>query len=210
MDTVQRGRARLSETEDALQALIQEATASGEYDSVIKLTSWAQTVKGLRGAASSRKSTGSGLSSQKSRASHSTAPSDAPRAGGPDRRTRLVGSRSSYPQFYRQGDTLVKVGWSKQSRSEYVHKAARRVVELVARAICNTPVTKGRFLKAEDFLPTSDPEDGAEIANYQGYLALAWLRQAGLVEQHGREGYTWAVLGPPDCWVSEWENLPTK
>ncbi len=42
----------------------------------------------------------------------------------------------------------------------------------------------------EENLPLKDPADGTEIPTYQVYLCLAWLRQAKLVEQHGRQGYS--------------------
>ena len=69
----------------------------------------------------------------------------------------------------------------------------------------------GRLLKAEDFLPTSDPEDGSEIATYQAYLGLAWLRHEDLVHQHGRQGYTVGNSAPMcELMAQRWDSLEQK
>jgi hypothetical protein len=41
----------------------------------------------------------------------------------------------------------------------------------------------------DKLLPIKDG-DGGEVPGYQAYLCLAWLRATGLVQQHGRQGYT--------------------
>ena len=38
-------------------------------------------------------------------------------------------------------------------------------------------------------MPLHD-QSGAELPSYQAYLCLAWLVAAGLLERHGRQGYT--------------------
>ena len=42
----------------------------------------------------------------------------------------------------------------------------------------------------EDVLPLFDADSGREVPSYQAYLVLAWLRSAGVVVQHGRQGYS--------------------
>jgi hypothetical protein len=97
--------------------------------------------------------------------------------------------KGEYPQFLREGEELVKVGWSKRKRSEYRHKAPKRLVMLVARAIERAAVNGERIVMEKAF-PVSDPELGGDVPSYQAYLTLAWLRKEKLINQHGRQGYS--------------------
>jgi hypothetical protein len=47
----------------------------------------------------------------------------------------------------------------------------------------------GRVFSTNDVLPLAD-DDGSEIPSYQVYVAIALLKQAGLLDQHGRQGYS--------------------
>ena len=58
--------------------------------------------------------------------------------------------------------------------------------------------------------PLKDAATGSDIPDYQGYVALAWLAQLGIVKQHGRRsGYT---LAPGERVVelvgAAWAALP--
>lgn len=113
-----------------------------------------------------------------------------------------------YPKFYRDGDYLVKVAWSKKERGEYQHKAPRRVAELLAAAI-EKRSGNGRQFTSEDIFPLKDAQDGGEVPSYQAYAALAWFRQSGLVQPHGRRGYTVKKNGRPlELLTAAWQNLP--
>lgn len=97
--------------------------------------------------------------------------------------------KPDYPKFFREGDTLVKVGWSKSERDEYEHKSPKRVVDALIAQLVRVAEPGRRFVM-DKVLPLRDPDSGAELPTYQPYLALAFLRHAGLVEQHGRSGYS--------------------
>src|SRR3990172_1495777 len=43
-----------------------------------------------------------------------------------------------YPQFKRDGEKLVKVGWSKKDRREYEHRAPRAAVFAIAKSLCSS------------------------------------------------------------------------
>jgi hypothetical protein len=124
-----------------------------------------------------------------------TEPATARRARkrGTKRAARAVRKRAPrkglYPKFYRDEDYLVKVAWSKKERGEYQHKAPRRVAELLAAAIGKRS-GNGRMFTSEDIFPLKDPQGGGDVPSYQAYAALAWFRQTGLVQPHGRRGYT--------------------
>ncbi len=113
--------------------------------------------------------------------------------------------KAVYPQFFKEGETLVKVAWSKSQRSEYEHKSPRRVLSLLIDALLKVG-SKGQRFTMDKVLPLRDSENaGAEMPDYQGYVCLAWLRSEELVRQYGRSGYSipkasGLVKSVGDCW----------
>jgi hypothetical protein len=97
-----------------------------------------------------------------------------------------------YPKFFRRGEELVKVGWSKKERKEYHHRAPRVAVDAAASAIRQVGA-KGKMFNGDSLLPLKSTNDGTAVPDYQAYVALAWLKHLGIVEQRGRRaGYTLA------------------
>src|SRR6266481_3749644 len=43
--------------------------------------------------------------------------------------------RAEYPQFLREKDELVKLGWSPREEGSYEHRVPRKTVDVIARAI---------------------------------------------------------------------------
>ncbi|MGA2498391.1 MAG: hypothetical protein ABSH20_11655, partial [Tepidisphaeraceae bacterium] len=108
-----------------------------------------------------------------------------------------------------EGDSLVKVGWSKSERAEYEHKCPRSVLPLLAAAIAKAGANGKRF-GMDKVLPLNDAENH-EVPAYQAYLALAFLRSIGLLDQHGRQGYTLAIRSDPMTTIDkQWEALPSR
>ena len=95
--------------------------------------------------------------------------------------------REKYPQFLKDGDRLVKVAWSKKDRAPYEHRAPYSVVNALIAAVRETK-GEGKVFQAIDVLPLTNPH-GEEYPSYQSYLALNWLREAGVISKKGREGY---------------------
>lgn len=119
------------------------------------------------------------------------------------RRKRRSRKKAGYPRFYRQGDDLVKVGYSKK-KGEYRHRVPNETLDLVIAAIDGV-AKEGLLFTAEDFMPVEDKEHGGDVPSYQAYQCLAWLKHEGLVEAQGRQGYILNVSGPLDkagriCW----------
>ena len=112
-----------------------------------------------------------------------------------------------YPAFYRDGDTLVKIGWSKSQNGEYEHRAPRRAAEALVDAVAAGD--NGELFGMDAVLPLRDAA-GGDLPSYQVYLALAWLRAENAVQRHGRDGYT---LDPAYKDVGKlgdlWGRLPT-
>jgi len=93
-----------------------------------------------------------------------------------------------YPAFAKSGDVLVKIAWSKSSKSEYQHKSPRMVIKVLANSFTHH-AKSGGVVSMDNVLPLK-ADDGTEIPDYQAYVSLAWLRQIGAVKQNGRQGYT--------------------
>jgi hypothetical protein len=95
--------------------------------------------------------------------------------------------KHAFPRFLRDDDKLIKIGWSKKSKSEYEHRAPYRVVETLVSAI-QKKVRDGELFAATDVIPLVT--SGEPIPDYQAYLALKWLHSQGTVSKHGRDRYS--------------------
>jgi hypothetical protein len=121
-------------------------------------------------------------------------------AAGPDarperkRKPKARKKASPYPKFRREGNALLKLGWSRKSKAEYEHRAPREAVLAVAGRVAEVAshgnsVTTSRFM-VEDLGEVHVAQGDAAISSCQVYLCIAWFRRAGLVVQHGRRGYS--------------------
>lgn len=104
---------------------------------------------------------------------------------------------------------LVKIGWSKKERGEYVHKAPKAGLLAIARR-AEEVGREGRMFTTDELLPVRIGSGEDELPGYQGYLCLAWLREIGLVATHGREGYS--VVGDDLSGSVNriWDTLPAS
>ncbi len=123
----------------------------------------------------------------------------------PIRRRNKLGE---YPRFVREGDNLVKVGWSKSQRAEYEHKSPQRLLAVLCESLTSA---NGKRIMMDKVLPLNDPVTGNPFPDYQSYLCLAWLRSAGLVIQHGRQGYSLPKgIELERAIETQWANLLTR
>jgi hypothetical protein len=169
----------LANCERELRTLLAECASSGDYVGVLELTPLAQAVAELAGAPTA------------SSASFDAALSEpaGTKADSLLQRSKPIDSKNSYPKFFRKGDELVKVGWSKRERREYHHRAPKIAVNAVGGALKRIGA-KGRSFNGGDLLPLKNPEGASAIPNYQAYVALAWMKDLGIVKQRGRRaGY---------------------
>jgi hypothetical protein len=112
-----------------------------------------------------------------------------------------------YPRFERQGNRLIKVGWSKKDRAEYEHRTEKDVASAVSVYLAEAP--KDKTFRMDDLLPIEI--EGNEVPLYQAYLVLAWLRDRGLVAKQGKNGYQWLV-GDFDepAFEAAWGSTPRR
>lgn len=94
----------------------------------------------------------------------------------------------TYPKFQKDGEKLVKIGWSKKSRTEYEHKAPKSAISTLISTI-GALYSVEKYFKAQDVFPLKST-NGEEIPDYQGYLALKWLHSVGLIKKKGRDQYS--------------------
>src|SRR5579859_4570243 len=101
----------LRNCEEGLRKLGAEAFAEGDYVSVNRIRDAATLVGSLAGDPAT---------------THSPAPAG-PKTATPkaiqSQGAKPQKRREQYPRFFRRGDELVKVGWSKKERKEYNHRA---------------------------------------------------------------------------------------
>ncbi|MEI7601600.1 MAG: hypothetical protein WCJ41_20075 [Aestuariivirga sp.] len=178
IDALPEGRNIIHAAESSLRECMKSAVAEGRYEHVTVLARWAEQLAGI--IATGRNG----------------GANDAPRLAMARRGASLrVGKsanrkqkKSKYPVFARSGESLVKIAWSKASKSEYHHQAAKQVAPALVekmRALSNGD----ELITMESVLPLQLNGQG-EVPAYQSYLCLAWLRSIGVVEQHGRRGYS--------------------
>ena len=178
----------LEDCEKGLQRLVSTAASEGDYGAVIKLTSWARVLGGLvedakAELAPAKQIPGGSQASPQRTITGRTGSDSLPSKGS--QKARLAGR---YPKFFRTSGELMKIGWSKRERAEYHHKAPHSVLmQLVSKL--TVVGSGGTIFTADDVFPLG-ADEGSPVPNYQSYLCLAWLRHEGLVQAHGRQGYS--------------------
>lgn len=171
--------------EEELRKLAAEAAAQGDYDALTRLGNTARTVAEIsrdwQTAPQARDTVqpDAGLTARQ-------APEAASLGAAPGRDHSTKAARGAYPRFIRRGNELVKIGWSKGDRKEYQHRAPHSLLVKLRQALLDAG--KRRKLFKMDVLERQLSSIGAP--GYQAYVWLAWLRSAGLVKQHGRQGYS--------------------
>jgi hypothetical protein len=210
MDTIQKARDILLEAERGLRDLMETALADQRYGDLGDLAEFADALSQL--CAKRRTPAPAAFS-------HDPTPSEAARRGIRSTRRRASAARSArgertrpskndYPRFERDGDKLVKIGWSKKKREIYEHRAPRQAVIAFARHVSNRAGV-GQVFTMESLLPVPDVSSGGEVPDYQVYLTLAWLRDAGAVEKKGRNSYVLKNDSLPHGGLEKlWADLP--
>jgi hypothetical protein len=119
--------------------------------------------------------------------------------------------KAEYPQFLREKQDLVKLGWSAREKGPYEHRVPKAGVDAVAAAVAARGKSGHRFTMDEIVKTLGGPKGAAPIPSYQTYAVVSWLKWAGMVLQHGRQGYT---VVRPQTFASSietaWQSLPER
>lgn len=189
MDLVSQAIALLSETEESLRQLMASGLAAQDYSAISQIAVIADRLAQLNAAVAPARddaTTPQAAVPAVSIGNASTALVDLPDIKAMES-TNPPSNRRKYPRFERDGDRLVKIGWSDRDRRAYEHRAPRAAVLEVCEALGKRS-TRGRRFKMEEVLPEL-AESKEPVPSYQGYLTLAWLRSEGVVERDGKDGY---------------------
>ena len=193
----------LQGAEANLRELAAEAASAGDYAAIIKVAAWAKALNDLVSSAAGDKRV-------KTSAVERGVANTAKPQGTARRSTPRRSERREYPRFFRHGDHLIRVAWSKREKKEYQHKAPYSTLRALALALEDAG-KEGRVFSTDQLLPLREPTDGAEIPNYQSYVCIAWLKQMGLIDQHGRQGYSVPRLAAlRDSIGTIWRTLPKQ
>jgi hypothetical protein len=110
----------------------------------------------------------------------------------------------------RQGDYLVRISWSKREKKEYRHKAPFSILKALATAMTDKG-GEGRVFSTDEFLPIHEVSDGGQVPNYQAYVGISLLKKTGLIDQHGRQGYSIPRITEFKSAVEAiWETIPKE
>jgi hypothetical protein len=196
MDTLEEAIAVLRGAEQQLRSILVKAAEAGDYDRLPRIAEWAKilsaTLSGQPADEVSLAEPESFLQSPSDIGVHERTAEvpTRPRAAAARKKARRgKTAKNDYPQFVREGDSLVKIGWSKSEGKTYEHKAPHGVLQALMKSLVRAGSRGNRFT-VEALLPLKDTTAGSEIPDYQTYLTLAWMRVLGLVTQHGRQGYS--------------------
>lgn len=173
----------LHHAHDKLKELLAQAVQDQAYEDVARIARFAEQVSRLlNGRPDHAEGMAEGVATDEENADFPVAPAEHLQVYARRARSR----HRTLPRFERDRDRLVKVSWSKRAKAEYEHRAPRDVVLLLLEAIRRTK-GEGALFETPVILPLVD--NGREIPSYQAYLALAWLREEGIIKKKGRNGY---------------------
>lgn len=196
MDPLKRATESLHQAEASLRDLVSDAASGGDYASVLRIASWAKAISDMMAAPPGRRNRSA--QDSKNGAQTSAVRGASRRQGG-----------NGYPRFFRRGDQLVRVAWSKRNKDEYQHKTSLSVLRALAPIMTNAG-KDGRIFSTDDVLPISDA-DGSPVPAYQAYVCIALLKQSGLIDQHGRQGYSIPRVAEfIEAVNTVWEKLPAE
>jgi hypothetical protein len=121
-------------------------------------------------------------------------------------RPRLL-TRDQLPQFFRDGERLVKVAWSKKDKAPYTHFAPHAVVTALLDAI-QAKKGEGKLFRAGEVLTAVRNSRQERYPSYQVYLALNWLREVDVISKRGRDGYVLKGKAATDERIAKhWNDL---
>jgi hypothetical protein len=200
----------LADAEKSLVELSSEAATQRDYDRATIILGIAREIGGLAGRVRIGASPAvAGVCAATSDPVVSLTAPVGPGHGCSTAQRSRRGRRAAYPQFFRDGSCLLKIGFSKRE-GEYHHKAPELVLFTLVEILSKTGARSHRFTM-EDVIPQVGAALGNDVPSYQVYLCLSWVKSLGLIEQHGRQGYTAKASSElPQRVRARWEQLPPR
>lgn len=177
MDHLSTATKILREARNSIANLAEKAIRSQDFDTVGRLAAMAKQLDSLCS------------SGAESSASLQIARAIDPISNSIDNASPRKRSKKTTPHFKRTGSDLAKVAPKKNGKGTYEHKAPKSVLDLLVGRL-SIAKSNEQLVRLDEILPGKTAGEKDDIPSYQAYLCLGWLRDEGLVVQHGRRGYT--------------------
>lgn len=186
MTSAQRLKQLIADLDEAARREIAVAASEGRFDELPSIVLLAKEIAAL----AARWGLGSPSAQPATQIQNDSQPPSVkqPIPGASKVEQRL--KKADYPQFLREKQDLVKLGWSPREKGPYEHRVAKMGVDAVVAAVAARGKSGHRFAIAEITKALEGTEGADPFPSYQIYAVVSWLKWAGMVLQHGRQGYT--------------------
>jgi hypothetical protein len=102
------------------------------------------------------------------------------------RRSHVKKRKEDYPKYSVRGETLVKVGLSRDMKTEYEHLVSKPAFAAVLTRLM-------AFMKVDEFV-AEELQEELDVPSYQTYIVLAVMRELGVLDSPRRGVYTFRGL----------------
>ena len=208
MSAVLRLKQLIADLDNAARRELTAAAADGRFDDVSELTPIAKEVAALANRCSIENHPSESVAVGENQVVHqectATVSSDS-------RLSPEIFGKADCPQFLREKAELVKLGWSAIKEGTYEHRVHEEIVHTISAIVASKGKAGHRFTMNEILESLSAEKNSKQIPSYQVYAVVLWLKWAGMVLQHGRQGYT--VIRPQTFASSletAWQSLPQR
>ena len=173
----------LSEAEARLMQVISEAALASEYDLSTAASSVARDIQKITGMLPDAKPVDALPVNNESITKPTQTHYD------DSKRSKPKHQKADYPRFKIQNSVLIRIGWSKKFKREYLHKVSYNIFPRVTRAMRDVAGELDSPVTAEDIIEHLENSSDESTPSYQVYIVLGFLKQKECIEQVGREGY---------------------
>ena len=184
----------VSDAEESVRKILVREAEGGRYDGIEFARSVGLRLKELRDLTSPEEP------------GETITPADPPAGGQPMGRAK---PRGKYPRFGIEDGTLIKTGWTKKKKAEYVQRVPRHAFDVVTAALGDLSAEESGPITTERILARVDALSPQSIPTYQTYTVLYFLRSKKILRAAGRGSY---VL-PADVGIKAeavWSNGATS
>lgn len=165
----------LEKCETSVRELISTAAQEGDYEGVERATDIAVHLRNLK--------------QQKNGTGNTNTIASEPNSKPKSQSSAKSRKKTDYPYFQVKQDTLIRFGWSKKEKREYSHKIPKSAFDSVVAAISKIKMSGKGPHTADAIIELTNKITDEQVPSYQAYVVIGFLKEKGLIEQIGREGY---------------------
>jgi len=188
----------IEQAEKSIQHVLADAAKAGRYDLCQSAGAIAENIQKLHQATLAQNAHAQLTPPLETTSKHKAAES---------KRNQTSARRiKKYPRFEIKGNALLRIGWSKKSRTEYVHSTKRPAFNIIVEAIASASKGSASIITAEEFLSMLSSQKELTPPTYQVYAVIAFLVHSNCLEKEGRSGYL-VLDNLPNRASSAWDQL---